>query len=403
MVNDKFLRFLVHFQKDSAIGEILLQEPHLDIHHRHQVVLGKCTEHNLFVDTVQEFWREHALDFFADGGFHTFVIVRLAHLRKAHAAAVANFTGAGVTRHDDYRILEVNLAAIAIRQNTIIQDLQKQVVNVRVSLFNFVQKYDRIRMLAHLFTQLSTAIFKAHVSRRSANQTAHAVLFHVFAHVDTDKRILTAKKFLAKDFRKFRLADTRRTEEQEATHRALVVADTRTATTDGLDNRIDRLILPNHALLDFVAQMQKLLSFFATQPADRNSRHLANHVANDVFIDNRRFRFFILDLFLAFGNAVLQFFFASAELGCRTIILIGNRFFFLLDALAEFVFHVLQVLRNLDGIETHTGTRFVENVNRLVRQEALADVTFAQFNCSTHGIRRVTHIVMLFILRAKTI
>ena len=316
---------------------------------------------------------------------------------------MADFTGTGVTRHDDNRILEVDLASIAIGQDAIVQNLEKQVVNVRMSLFDFIEQHHRIRMLAHLFAQLATAIFKAHVSRRSANQTAHTMLFHVFAHVNTHKRIFATEKLLAKHLREFRLTDTRRAKEQETTHRAFVVADTCTTTADGLHNCIHSLILTNHALLNFIAEVDELLRFFATESADRDSRHLTDDVTDNVFIDNRRFGFFVLQLLFAFGNAVLQFFFTGAELCRRSVILVSDSLFLFLEAFAKLVFHVLQVLRNLDGIQAHASARFIEHVDCLIRQEAFADVAFTKFNCRTHGIRRVMHVVMLFILRAQTI
>ena len=403
MVYDKFLCFLAHFQEDTAIGKVLLQESHLDVHDRNEVFLREGSEHNLFVHAVQEFRREHALDFFANGGFHAFVIVGLAHLGKAHATAMADFTSTGVTRHDDNRILEVDLAAIAIRQNAIVQNLEEQVVNVRMRLFNFIEQHHRIRMLANLFAQLTTTIFKAHISRRSANQAAYAMLFHVFAHVDTHKRIFATEKFLAKHLREFRLTHTRRAQEEEAAHRALVVANACTATADGFHNRIDSLILTNHALLDFITEVDELLRFFATESADRDARHLADDVTDNVVIDNRRFGLFALQLLFAFGNAILQFFFAGAKLCRRSVILVGDSLFLFLEAFAKLVFHVLQILRNLDGIQAHACARFIEHVNGLVRQEAFADVAFTKFNGSTHSIRRITHIVMLFILRAEAI
>ena len=67
VVHDKFLRLLADFQQDAAVGNVLLEEPHLDVHNGNEVLLAQGTEHDLLVDTVQEFWREHALDFFADG------------------------------------------------------------------------------------------------------------------------------------------------------------------------------------------------------------------------------------------------------------------------------------------------------------------------------------------------
>ena len=114
---------------------------------------------------------------------------------------MAHFTGTRITRHDDNGVLEVDLAAIAIRKDTVVQNLQKQVVDVGVSLLDFVEEHHAVRALAHLFAQLSTAVLEAHVSRRRTNQAANAMLFHVFAHVDTDHGIFATKQALGKHLR----------------------------------------------------------------------------------------------------------------------------------------------------------------------------------------------------------
>ena len=78
-------------------------------------------------------------------------------------------------------------------------------------------------MRTHGFGQLA-AFFVAHVSRRRTDQAAHAMLFHVFAHVDTHECGFTVKQFGRKRTGQFRLADTRGAQEQEASNRRIFAA-----------------------------------------------------------------------------------------------------------------------------------------------------------------------------------
>ena len=44
-------------------------------------------------------------------------------------------------------------------------------------------------MATHLFGELSTLVI-SHIARSSTDESACAVLLHIFAHVDTDKTVL---------------------------------------------------------------------------------------------------------------------------------------------------------------------------------------------------------------------
>ena len=123
---------------------------------------------------------------------------------------MAHFAGTGITRHNDNRILEVDLSTIAIREDTIIQNLQQQVVNIRVSLLDFIKKNHTVGALAHLFAQLSTTVFKAHVSRRRTDKAADTVLFHIFAHVDANHGFFATEQTLTQHLRQFCLTHTGR-------------------------------------------------------------------------------------------------------------------------------------------------------------------------------------------------
>ena len=131
--------------------------------------------------------------------------------------------GAQVRRHENQGVLEVHRTALAVGQSTVVKHLQQRVEHVGMSLLDFVQQNHAVRMCTHGFGQLA-AFFVAHVSRRRTDQAAHAMLFHVFTHVDTHQRVLVVEQFHGKRLRQFRLAHTRRAQEQETANRRILAA-----------------------------------------------------------------------------------------------------------------------------------------------------------------------------------
>src|SRR5580698_4027047 len=98
--------------------------------------------------------------------------------------------------HDDDRVLEIDLAALAIGEAAIIHDLQKNIEDIRVRLFNFVKENYCVRMPPHLLGELPTLLV-ADVSGRRADQTGNSMLLHVFGHIDADHGALVVKKKLS--------------------------------------------------------------------------------------------------------------------------------------------------------------------------------------------------------------
>ena len=62
---------------------------------------------------------------------------------------------------------------------TVVHDLQQNVENIRVRLFDFVEQHDAVRLAAHRFSELSTFII-TDIAWRRTNQSSHRVLLHIF-------------------------------------------------------------------------------------------------------------------------------------------------------------------------------------------------------------------------------
>ena len=109
-------------------------------------------------------------------------------------------------------------------------------------------------MGTHGFGQLA-AFFVTHVSRRRTDESRNAVLFHVFAHVNTHQSRLAVEQFGRKRTGQFRLAHTRRAQEQETANRRILAAKATTVTQDGFRNCFHSFILTNHAGMQTFVQV----------------------------------------------------------------------------------------------------------------------------------------------------
>ena len=69
---------------------------------------------------------------------------------------------------------------------SVVQNLEQDIHNVRVRLFNLVKENDGIRTAAYLFGEL-TRVVVANISRRGAYYTRYRELIHEFAHVKSDE------------------------------------------------------------------------------------------------------------------------------------------------------------------------------------------------------------------------
>ena len=94
-------------------------------------------------------------------------------------------------------------------------------------LLDLIEQDDRIWFASYRLGELTTLLI-ADVSRRRPNQPAHAVLFHILAHVDPDDVFLIVKQRLRQRFGKFGLAHTGRTKEEERPDWTVAVLNPRT-------------------------------------------------------------------------------------------------------------------------------------------------------------------------------
>jgi hypothetical protein len=112
---------------------------------------------------------------------------------------------AQVRRHDEHRVLEVDVRPLASVKPAVVHHLQQNVEHIRMRLLDLVEENHRVGPAMHGLGQLA-ALVVAHVARRRANQPRHGVLLHVLAHVDANHGLLVVEEKLGQRARGFGLA-----------------------------------------------------------------------------------------------------------------------------------------------------------------------------------------------------
>ena len=124
---------------------------------------------------------------------------------------------------------------------------------------HFIKQHNTVRMTAYSFSQL-TAFLIAHVSGRSADQTADTEFLHVFRHINSDQAALIIKQIFRQRFGQFRLAYTSGSKEEETADRPSLIRYAGSGAQNGVGNQLYRLFLADDAAVKFLRQAQELLA-----------------------------------------------------------------------------------------------------------------------------------------------
>src|SRR5215208_7330060 len=133
---------------------------------------------------------------------------------------------AHVGGHDDHRLLEVHRPALRVCQTSVVEDLQKDIEDVGVSLLYLVQEQDAVGTAPDTLGELA-CLLVADVAGRGPNQAAHRVPLLELAHVDANHGRLLAEEGFGQRAGELGLSNARWPEEQEAAYRAIRIGESR--------------------------------------------------------------------------------------------------------------------------------------------------------------------------------
>nr|GFD44948.1 hypothetical protein [Tanacetum cinerariifolium] len=125
--------------------------------------------------------------------------------RFAGRKRLAHLLGSDIGSKQDNGVGEVALAAQAVVQFALVQDLQKDVEHRRVRLFNLVKQDHRIRLLPDFIDQ-QAALLVAHVAGRRAVEQGRRVLLLKLRHIEANQERLIVEQKVGQRFSQLRFA-----------------------------------------------------------------------------------------------------------------------------------------------------------------------------------------------------
>src|SRR6202140_2286559 len=191
-----------------SVRQPVFESLQLNIDDGGQLLLGQRLEDDHLVDAVEKLGAE----VFSQHGDH-----RVTHSFEVLAGHLLDQWATEIRRHDQNRVAEVDGPALAIRQTSIVEDLQQDVEDVRVRLLDLVEEHHRIRPPANQLRQLTTLVL-ADVARRRTEHAGDGVLFLVLRHVQPDQRLFIIEEELGQRAGELGLAHTGRAEKDEGAH-----------------------------------------------------------------------------------------------------------------------------------------------------------------------------------------
>ena len=113
---------------------------------------------------------------------------------------------------------EIDRASLCVGHAAVVENLQQNVRDIGVRLFEFVEENHAIRAAPHRFGELARFVVPG-VSRRRAEQARDRVRFGEFREIDAHERVVGAEERFGERFGKFGFSDAARTAEEKAAER----------------------------------------------------------------------------------------------------------------------------------------------------------------------------------------
>jgi hypothetical protein len=228
------------------------------------------------------------------------------------------------------------------------------------------------------------------------------VLLAVLAHVERDQSVLVVEQKLGECLGKLGLSDTRGAGEDERTARALRVFQTRAGAADRLRQNRDRFFLADDAHVQRLLHEDKPARLLLGQLEDRDAGRLGEDFGDESLVDGAAGTdVAALPLLLETQSLPEQLLLFVTKRGGLLEVLVFDRPFLLAAHDGDLVVELAQLGRRRQDRETQACAGLVEQVNRLVGQEAVAHVAVGEVRRRDDGAVGDRDLVERFVLVAQ--
>ena len=181
-LGDEFGSGWVDFEEEALFCEALADFAELDVDDFGELSFVEAVEDDDVVDAVEEFGAEMGLELGADEFLNADLFL------GGNGAGVEGFLddrGADVACQNNDGVAEIDGPPLPVCEASVVEDLEEDVEDVVVGLFDFVEQNDAVGAASDGFAELA-AFLVADVAGRGADEACDGVALHVFAHVDAD-------------------------------------------------------------------------------------------------------------------------------------------------------------------------------------------------------------------------
>ena len=264
-------------------------------------------------------------------------------------------------------------------------------------LLDLVKQYNGVGMTTYALCQLS-AFLISHVSWRCTDQSRGVEALCIFAHIDTDQGVTTAKHELSQFLGEIGLTHTRRSEEHEHANRVVGILQSYTVALDGLHHLLDSCILTDNSVLQFLGHTLQTDTFLLSHPLGRYTCHHRDNLSHLFGIDHLALLAFALRPTLV---EQLQFRLKHrltvSVASCEFKVLISHcQLLLLLDA-GNLLFLLSDLWWHLCITKMYARASLVECVDGLVGHKAVCHIAVCQFDTCHERLVRIAHVVMLLV------
>ena len=285
------------------------------------------------------------------------------------------------------------MAAEAVGEAALLEDLQERLHHVGVGLLDLVEEDDAVRAAADALGELA-AFVVADVAGGRSDEAGDVELLHVLRHVDLDQRLVVGEVLRGDRLGEQRLAHAGGPEEEEGADRAARVLEVGSGAAERAGDGGDGVALADDGLGEFLLEVEEALHLVDVHVLERDAGGGGERGGDVVFGDvDEGAGALLLPLrglaFEGFGEAlrlVAQDGGLLEDLAVDGLVLAAGD---LLDLLLE----LAQRLRAGRGVDAGLRAGLVDQVDRLVREEAAGDVARAQAGGGLDGGRVVLDVV----------
>jgi hypothetical protein len=237
------------------------------------------------------------------------------------------------------------------------------------------------------------------------------VPLHELGHVEADHRVLGAKVVARERLGELRLADAGGAGEDEGRDGAVGVLEADARAADRARDRGHRLLLPDHAPVEDLLHLDEALGLVGGDFLDRDARPLADDVRDVLLGDDGAAALARLDLGLGLvlgaardrRDLRLELHLAVAQAARLLKVLRAHGGVFLLEQRAQLAVGLARGLGERRVPEAHARAGLVDQVDRLVGEEAVGDVLGRVLGRREERLVRVAELVVRLVALAQAL